>query len=127
MPDPETVEAFVATVEAGDYVGAIERFYAPEASMRENTTSPARGPRDALVEHERGVMGAFAKITAARRAPPMISGDRVAVWWRFDFDLHQGGKRVLEEIAWQTWRDGRIVEEVFFYDPAQMSAPPPTD
>ena len=31
MPSPATVEAFVATVEAEDYIGAIERFYAADA------------------------------------------------------------------------------------------------
>ena len=36
MPSRPTVEAFVKLVEAGDYVGAIEQFYAPDASTREN-------------------------------------------------------------------------------------------
>ena len=26
----------------------------------------------------------------------------------------------MEEIAWQRWRGERIVEERFFYDPAQL-------
>ena len=32
MPSRPTVEAFVKLVEAGDYVGAIEQFYAADAS-----------------------------------------------------------------------------------------------
>jgi hypothetical protein len=38
MPSGQTVEAFVALVEAGDYVGAIENFYAPDASTAKTTT-----------------------------------------------------------------------------------------
>jgi len=124
MPDRRKVEAFMATVESGDYVGAIETFYARDASMRENTSGAPRVGRDVLVAHERGVMSAFTEIAARRRAPPVISGDQVAIWWRFAFRLPQG-ERVLEEIAWQTWRGDEIVEEVFFYNPAQMAAPAP--
>ena len=36
MPDRHIVEAFAAAVESNDHVGAIERFYAPDASTREN-------------------------------------------------------------------------------------------
>ena len=55
MPNRQTIEAFVALVEAGDYVGAIEQFYAPEASTRENTADPVVG-REVLMVKERGVM-----------------------------------------------------------------------
>ena len=41
MPSRQTVEAFVALVEAGDFVGAIEQFYAPDAATRENTAASA--------------------------------------------------------------------------------------
>jgi hypothetical protein len=121
MPERQRVEAFMATVEAGDYLGAIVNFYARDASMRENTSGPPRVGRDVLLAHEQGVMSAFSEIAARRQAPPVISGDQVAIRWRFAFRLPQG-ERVLEEIAWQTWRGGEIVEEVFFYDPGQMAA-----
>ena len=120
MPSPATVEAFVATVEAGDYIGAIERFYAPEASMRENGEAPRVG-RDLLVEGERRVMSAFARIAAQHQGPIVIDGDRVAIHWRFDFTPAEGPARALEEIAWQRWEGERVVEERFFYDPAQMA------
>ena len=44
MPSRATVEAFASLVEAGDYVGAIEQFYAPDASTRDGREhgSPAR-------------------------------------------------------------------------------------
>ena len=65
MPSRKAVEAFASLVEAGDYVGAIEQFYAPDASTRENTAAPVVS-RDALAAKERGVMAAFRKIEAAR-------------------------------------------------------------
>ena len=120
MPSRQTVEAFVALVEAGDYVGAIEHFYAPDASTRENTGEPVVG-REVLMAKERGVMARFRKIEAVRIGPVLIEGDTVTARWKFTFTSADGAVRVLEEIAWQTWRDDRLIEERFFYDPRQIA------
>jgi len=119
MPSRQTVEAFVALVEAGDYVGAIEKFYAPDASTRENNDAPVVG-RDVLMAKERGVMAAFSQIDALRIGPSPIDGDATATRWRFTFTGMDGTVRVLEETSWQTWRDEQLIEERFFYDPKQM-------
>jgi hypothetical protein len=120
MPSRKTVEAFASLVKAGDYVGAIEQFYAPDASTRENTAEPVVG-RDTLMAKERGVMAAFRKIEAARLGPSLIDGDIVAARWKFTFTRTDGTVRMLEEIAWQTWRGEQLIEECFFYDPKQMT------
>jgi SnoaL-like domain len=120
MPSRKTFEAFASLVEAGDYVGAIEQFYAPDASTRENTRAPVIG-RDTLMARERGVMAAFRKIVAARIGPSLIDGDTVVARWKFTFTGADGAIRTLEEIAWQTWRGEQLFEEHFFYDPKQMA------
>jgi hypothetical protein len=114
----------VALVESGDYVGAIEQFYAADASTRENNGAPRVG-RDNLMAIERHVMGAHKKIEARRLAPVLIEADTVAVVWRFDFTTLQDTIRTLEEVAWQKWRGEQLVEERFFYDPQQMLAERP--
>ena len=122
MPNRQTVEAFVALVEAGDFVGAIEQFYAPDAATRENTADPVVG-RDMLMAKERGVMAAYQKIEASRIGPSLIEGDTMATRWKFTFTGNDGSVRMLDEIAWQTWRDEKLIEEHFFYDPRQMTGP----
>ena len=42
MPKRETVEEFVALVEAGAFDTAMERFYAEDASVRKTRTRPAK-------------------------------------------------------------------------------------
>jgi hypothetical protein len=121
LPSRQTVETFVALVEAGDYVGAIENFYAPDASTRENNDAPVVG-RDTLMAKERGVMAAFRNIEASRIGPSLIDGDTTATRWKFTFTGMDGAERILEETTWQTWREDRLIEERFFYDPKQMSA-----
>jgi len=119
MPSKATVDAFVALVESGDYVGAIEQFYAADASTRENNGAPRVG-RDNLMAIERHVMAAHKQIDARKLAPVVIDAETVAIVWRFDFTTLQDTMRTLEEVAWQKWRGEQLIEERFFYDPQQM-------
>lgn len=115
----DTVEKFVAAVEAGDTVQALLDFYAEDASMQENTGPPRRG-REALVAHERRNLAGVRWQRAFCVRPVLVAGDRAVVRWRFEFETQAGRVQRFEELAYQVWRDGRIVEETFFYDPAQF-------
>jgi ketosteroid isomerase-like protein len=120
MPDRHVVEAFAAAVESNDHVGAIERFYAPDASTRENQNEPRRG-RDVLAAREAAVLASVAKVETRRLSPIFVSGDHSAIHWRFEFTPKDNGPaRAMEEIAVQTWRGNELIEERFFYDPGQM-------
>jgi ketosteroid isomerase-like protein len=119
MPSRERVAALVAMVEAGQYVQAIEAFYAEDATMQENQ-QPPRGPRAKLVEGERKMLAAHA---AARTEPGStftVEGDTAVIRWTFVFTRKDGTHFRMEEVALQRWRGDRIVEERFFYDPAQL-------
>lgn len=120
MPSRETIEAFAKMVESGDHVGAIERFYAADASTRENMAEPLRG-RDALAAKERKVLSSYKSVATYRLSPILMDGDRVMFHWRFEFTPEEGPVRALEEIALQTWRGEELIEERFFYDPRQMA------
>jgi hypothetical protein len=122
MPSQDVVDRFVATVVGGDYVGAIERFYTAEASMQENQ-DPRRVGRDGLIRHEQGVMSLFGSIRCEIVGAPLITGDHVAIQWRFAFTPPGGETRTLQEVAWQHWRGDQIAEETFFYDPRQIATP----
>jgi hypothetical protein len=118
MPDRRIVDAFVAEVEAGRYVEAIEAYYAEAASMQENNDPPRVG-RDLLMAAEKQVM-ASASITGKSVGPVFVDGDHVVIRWQFAFTPRGGETRTLDEIAWQRWDGDKVVEERFFYDPKQM-------
>src|SRR4051794_19632991 len=119
MPTREIVEAFAARLEAGEFLAAIQQFYAPDAATYENTAGPTVG-RDELAAKERGVLAAFKAVKAVRMGPSLIDGDHVATRWQFSFTNAESKTRILDEIAWQTWRGNKLVEERFYYDPKQM-------
>jgi hypothetical protein len=119
MPSRDTLQAFADTVEANDHVGAILRFYAPDASTRENDNPPLIG-REKLAEKESKVLASVAGVKTTRLGPLLLDGDQSAIRWRFEFTGKDGSSRVMEEVAWQTWCGEEIIEERFFYDPATI-------
>jgi hypothetical protein len=123
MPSRATIEAFAKTVESNDHVGAIERFYAADASTRENMAPPLVG-RDALAAKERKVLASYKEVKTTRLSPILMEGDTVVFHWRFEFTPENGPVRVMEEIALQTWRGEELIEERFFYDPRQLTPRP---
>lgn len=118
MVDMRTVEDFVALVEAGAFVAAMERYYADHASMQENDGEPRRGLKT-LIAGEEGFLAQNDSVVGKRLSAIMTGGDEVAIVWRWT--ITKGGvARSFEEVSWQIWQDGKIVQERFFYDPAQM-------
>ena len=118
MPKRERVQAFVAMVEAGQYVEAIRAFYTEDATMQENLGEIRTG-RDAMAAHEEDVLKRVKSITTRPGSTFAIDGDRVIVRWVFDIALPDGKAFVLDELAYQTWRGDLIATERFYYDPAQ--------
>jgi SnoaL-like protein len=119
MPAPETLERFVALVERNAHVEAIEAFYADNASMRENQSTPRVG-RDVLATNERRVLAKARSVRSTCVRPVFVSGEFVVIRWIFEFEWADGGRTRMEELAYQRWEGERIVDETFFYDPAQL-------
>ena len=121
MPTQYTVERFVALVEAGANVEAIEEFYAASATVQENDQPPRVG-RQALVEHERKSLASVRSLRSTCVRPMFIAGDFVVLRWVFEYESTRGNRTRFEELAYQRWLDQRIVEEKFFYDPSQFKS-----
>ena len=119
MPSAETLESFIALVERNAHVEAIEAFYAPHASMRENQSAPRHG-LDTLMANERRVLAKAKTVSSACIRPVFVNGEHVVIHWVFRFEWLDGTVTRIEELARQRWEGGRIVEETFFYDPAQL-------
>ena len=121
MPNRERVAALIQRVEAGKFVEALQEFYAADATMQENGNAPRVGLAK-LVDHERGVMAAFKEIRTLPVQTWLVDGDRVIINWVFEFTRPDGSGFRMDELALQRWRGDRVVEERFYYDPAQLAA-----
>lgn len=118
MPTTETLERFIARVEANAHDVAVEEFYTADSSMQENQAIPRVG-RDVHVANERKVLSRAKSLLSKCVRPVFINGDRVVIRWIFHFEWLDGTITHMEEIAYQRWEGERIAEETFFYDPAQ--------
>jgi hypothetical protein len=120
MPSAEVLERFIARVESNDHVGAIEQFYAPNASMQENEAPPRIG-RDALVMGERNALARVRSVRSRCVRPVFVNADHVVIRWVFEFEGLDGTGTRMDELAYQRWDGDRIVEEKFFYDSRQVA------
>jgi len=112
------VKTLIAMVEEGKYLEAIQQFYAEAATMQENN-DPQRVGLPALLEREKQFLSSIRGMEVHRAASYLVDADRAAINWIFESIDHQGKRRRLDEVAYQLWKDGKIIQERFYYDPAQ--------
>ena len=123
----ETVEA--AEVELnrmlieGHAREAFERFYADDVVIQENTSPPVVG-KDANREREKQFLASVKEwkglsITALGVSPEGNDSGTGVSFLEYDFDfINQDDEPVrYEQVAVQTWENGKIVSERFYYDP----------
>jgi len=119
MPSLQVVEDFVGLVETNRAIEALERFYAEDAQVRENLGEPRVG-KAALVANETAAQAAVTGMTARCVRPILVADDVVVLRWVFEYRNARGRPVRFEELAYQRWRGDEIVDEQFFYDPAQF-------
>jgi ketosteroid isomerase-like protein len=113
----DDVKELIALAQQGRFLEAIERFHAEDATMQENLNPPRVGLA-ALLENERTVLARVPDIHV-EQAEFVVDGDRAAIHWIFAYTDPQDRKTRLDEVAYQDWRNGKIIRERFYYDPAQ--------
>ena len=104
----------IAMAQQGKFLEAIQEFYAEDATMQENNQPPRVGLA-ALLENERRVLASLKEIRVNRADSFVVDGDRAAINWVYHFIDSHGRELRRNELAYQVWRDGKIVCERFFY------------
>ena len=119
MPTARTLELFISRVESNAHAEAIAEFYAENGRVRENQEAPRVG-RARLVERERAVLDKAKSVESVCVRPVLIHESIVVIRWIFRFQWLDGSRTEMEELAYQRWDGEQIIEEQFFYDPAQL-------
>ncbi|MCA9521112.1 MAG: nuclear transport factor 2 family protein [Myxococcales bacterium] len=112
----ERVAALNAMVQAGKAMEAFEEFYADEIVMQENSNPEVAG-KAANRQREMEVYSAITEFRGATLLDTLVDGNRSASVWRFDYTHAQYGRMLFTQVALQTWENGKVVRERFFYDP----------
>jgi hypothetical protein len=112
------VNQLIEMAERGQFLESLRSFYAVDAQVQENDASPRIGLQ-ALLDNERRVLSVFQNVSG-KALRTFVDGNEAIIHWSFEFVTQDGVVIGLDELAYQTWRDGQIVREKFYYDPAQI-------
>jgi ketosteroid isomerase-like protein len=98
----------------GKAMDGFEKYYAEDVVMQENTDEPRRGKaacREAEVQF-------FASVEKVNRLElvQFVVGDGVTFSeWAMDFVFKGGTRREMAQVARRRWKNGKVVDERFYY------------
>jgi ketosteroid isomerase-like protein len=113
----DIAKAFTDLLKTGDHEGAAARFNAPDIVSIEAMDGPmARIQGTAAVKAKAEWWYGAHEIHSASAAGPFVNGDQFVVRFNMDVTVRESGHRMqMEEAGLYTVKDGKIVEERFFY------------
>jgi ketosteroid isomerase-like protein len=115
------VEALYDMVGQGRIMDAMHEFYADDVVMQENDQAPTVGLA-ANLEREQAFVDAT-EWFGFELKDIVVDGDTAMVRAWMDFHNANYGQRLaFTQVAFQKWRDGRIVEERFYYSPMPVES-----
>jgi hypothetical protein len=100
----------------GKALDAFEKYYGDDVVMQENTDEPRRG-KAACREAEVQFFSSVEKVNRLELVHAAV-GDGVSFSeWAMDFVFKGGERRQMAQIARRRWKNGKVVDERFFYKP----------
>ena len=116
----QRVKDLVSYIQNGKILEAMTEFYAENATMRENN-NPATVGLAANIEREKQFLAYVKqwKSLAVEAVGVDAERGRTLVQINFEFEAVDGKNVKYDQVAVQTWKDGKIVDEKFYYDSAK--------
>jgi len=102
-------------IQEGKVMEAFEEFYADDVSMQENDDPPIAG-KDANRKREEEFGDQIEQFHGAECRSHGAGGNQTFAEWSYDMTLKGIGRVKMNEVAVRTWRDGKIVNEHFYYN-----------
>lgn len=115
----EVAQAFAALCRSGAFEAAGAQFWADDVASVEAMEGPmARTVGAAAVKAKGDWWNANHDVHSVAIEGPWPNGDQFALLFRMDYTPKGGARVQTDEIGLYTVREGRIVEERFFYPAA---------
>jgi ketosteroid isomerase-like protein len=96
-----------------------DRYYDENVVVQENLQPPRVG-RSLSIERQKLMNANIREINDFKIGAILVDGDRSMVEMHLDATTKDGYHFHLEEVGLQTWKNGRIIHERYFYDPASF-------
>ncbi len=101
------------------FPSGFDKFYADDVVMIEGNGDRCTGKQENR-KRELDFFGMVKELHSARLIAAASTGDISFSEWEYDMTFQDGNRVTLQEIARRVWKDGRIIEERFYYNAAAM-------
>jgi SnoaL-like polyketide cyclase len=96
-----------------------ERFYDENVVVQENLEAPRVG-RALSIERQKRMNANVKEIHDFQIGSVLVDGDKSVVEMHLEATTKDGYRIRIEELGMQTWNNGKIVHERYFYDPSSF-------
>jgi ketosteroid isomerase-like protein len=113
----DNVKGYFDLLSQGKMMDAFEKYYAEDVVMQENNEEPRVG-KEANRKFEIEFMSSIEEMHGSEIKNVAINAETGVVFIQafMDATFKGGGRMPMEEVQVQTWKDGQIVHEKFFYN-----------
>ena len=108
------VQAVIDGILAGKILETFDAYYADDVVMSENQTEERVG-KAVNREYEIKFLDNVLEFHGAEVGRVIVDGDYAAVEWSFDITFKDGNRVKMQQVAVQTWKDGKIIREDFYH------------
>ena len=108
------VQAVIDGILAGKILETFDAYYADDVVMSENRTEERVG-KAVNREYEIQFLDNVHEFHGAQVGRVIVDGDDAAVEWSFDITFKDGNRVRMQQVAVQTWKDGKIIREDFYH------------
>lgn len=98
----------------GKAMEAFDEFYHEEVIMQENENTPTRG-KEANRTREEEFLSNITDFRSAEVLDVAVGENVSFVTWKYDYTHKDWGVRNYTQVSRQNWKDGKIINEKFFY------------
>ena len=113
----ENVSGYFELLSKGQMMDAFEKYYSEDIVMQENNEDPRVG-KEANRKFELEYLSSIEEMHGAEIKNVAINPESGTVFIQafMDATFKEYGRVQMEEVQVQTWKDGQIVNEKFFYN-----------
>ena len=108
------VQAVIDGVLTGKVLETFDNYYADDVVMSENKTDERVG-KVVNREYEIQFLDNVQEFHGAQVGRVIVDGDNAAVEWSFDITFKDGNRVKMQQVAVQSWKDGKIIREDFYH------------
>ncbi len=108
------VQAVIDGILSGKILETFDAYYADDVVMSENQTEERVG-KAVNREYEIKFLDNVLEFHGAEVGRVIVDGDHAAVEWSFDITFKDGNRVKMQQVAVQTWKDGKIIREDFYH------------